>query len=769
MDVRPVAQQVARLPTEVTSFVDRRRERAEVKRLLSVGRLLTLTGPAGVGKTRLAVRVAGELSRAFPDGVWMVSLATIQDDALVPHAVADMLGIRDDTGGQPLEVIVEHLRERRLLLVLDNCEHLIEACAALVSSILPRAAWVRVLATSRHRLNLSGEHLLDVSPLRVPTPEDLAEGVLAAKAFPALELFADRATAVAPGFTLTAGNLKHMARLCDRLDGLPLAIELAAVRVQSYSLVQLVERLDDRYRLLTGGSHSVLPHHQTLRAAIDWSYQLCTRQEQLVWALLSVFAGSFDLGAAEAVCAGEEGGGHTNVLDTIAGLVDKSILVSERHGDTVRYRLLSSLLDYGLEKLTELGKVSAARLRYRDHYLYLAEEYERHWFGPRQLEIMASLRAELDNFRAALTFCVGTPDEAQHGLRLAAVLWCYWVPCRANLEMRHWLHQALREGAKLRDMWAKAYWIDGLLVMIHSRSAAVLLAGGPPGQSAQAHGRLPIATPVADYMPDWRLAENALLSFVVISRIELACSLVFQAKPDQAVPLCDEVLAICEARKEQWARSYVLRTLALARWTMGEYDSAITHARECLRLKYVVHDQHSLGRTLDLLAAIAAGKGETERAAVLQGAAERIWHDVGRNPLERPWAGRIRASERQARETLGDRGFEQARRRGGELSRDDVVAYALQDRSRTSAKGARAGTRTAVAGESSDIRLTPRERQVAELVAQGLTDKQIAATLVIGLRTAEGHVQRILTKRGFTNRTQLAAWINSQQTPGEQP
>ncbi|SMD20725.1 ATP-binding protein [Kibdelosporangium aridum] len=365
-----------------------------------------------------------------------------------------------------------------------------------------------------------------------------------------------------------------------------------------------------------------------------------------MWALLSVFVGSFDLTAAEAVCAGEDIG-PVDVLDTVAGLVDKSVLVSERHGETIRYRLLSSLRDYGLEKLTELGEVFAARCRHRDHYLRLAEARERQWFGPRQLEIAENLRVELDNFRAALHFCVTTPGEAPHGLNLAGTLWCYWTPCGAHGEMRHWLHQALRHGAKPSGVRVKAHWAGGTFIMIHSRSAAALLAGASPGRLAPLREDLPVATPVADYIPGWQQAKGELVSFIVLGRIELACTLVFHARPDQAVPLCVEALTMCEARGEQWARSYALRTLALAWWVMGQYDSATTHAHDCLRLEYVVHDRQSLGMTLDLLAAIAASKGDAERAAVLLGAAERIWRDIGHGPLElqRRQVGQIRASE----------------------------------------------------------------------------------------------------------------------------
>lgn len=409
-------------PAELTSFVGRRDEAADVRRLLSAGRLLTLTGPGGVGKTRLAGHVAGQVARAFPDGVWLVPLAALSDEAFVPHAVNDVLGVRNETVRPPLEILVDHLRGRRLLIVLDNCEHLLRSCAVLAGTVLAATEGVRILATSRHRLGLAGEQLFEVPPLPAPAPEELTPS--AVESFPALRLFADRAAAVVPGFTVGEANQQAVARLCRRLDGLPLAIELAAVRVRALGVEQLVERLDDRYQLLTCGSPTSEPRHRTLRSAVDWSHELCTPQEQLVWAWLSVFVGGFDLAAAEAVCAGADAGSREEiapcaVLDAVAGLVDKSVLVREEHAGQVRYRLLVSLRDYGLEKLNDLGEATDTRRRHRDHFARLGAEYEQAWFGPDQAEITERLRIDQDNFRAALDFCLTTPGEAQHGLRLA--------------------------------------------------------------------------------------------------------------------------------------------------------------------------------------------------------------------------------------------------------------------------------------------------------------------------------------------------------------
>ncbi|MCL7426859.1 LuxR C-terminal-related transcriptional regulator [Streptomyces sp. YS415] len=746
-----LSRRTSGFPAELTSFVGRRDESADVRRLLAEARLVTLTGPGGVGKTRLASHVAQQTARTFPDGVWLVPLAALADEAFVPHAVADALGVRNETGRPPLDVLVDHLRGRTLLLVLDNCEHLPGSCARVARTLLAAGDGVRILATSRHRLGLAGERLYEVPPL--PTPEPAELGASAAEHFPALRLFADRAAAVLPGFTVDEGNQHAVARLCRRLDGLPLAIELAAVRVRALGVDRLVERLDDRYQLLTGGDPASAPRHRTLRAAVDWSHDLCTPQEQVVWARLSVFVGGFDLAAAEAVCAGE-GLDATAVRDAVDGLVDKSVLTREERGGLARYRLLVSLRHYGLEKLADIGEAAVARRRHRDHFAGLAAACEEAWFGPDQAAVTDRLRLDRDDFRAALDFCVTTPGEAQQGLRTAATLWFHWVAGGAWGEGRHWLDRALRAGARPEAALTRAMWAGALMSLVHTRSAAVLAGADPPHGVPPADAELPVPAP-PPMPPDVYGTDRpatTTVGFAVLTRVELACTLVSRGRAREATALCTEAAAVCEAHGEQWARAWALRTLGLAHWSLGEYDRAAEHARACLRLPYTGHRRQSLARTLDLLSAAEALAGHAERAAVLRGAVDRIWHDIGGDPARPQGAARSCPAERHARRALGDQGYERAHRRGGALSRDDVIAYALGTLRRRAA---------GPAGAPDTRPLTRREAEVAALVAQGLTNRRIAETLVISQRTAEGHVERILVKLGFSRRSQLAAWFTA--------
>lgn len=515
------------------------------------------------------------------------------------------------------------------------------------------------------------------------------------------------------------------------------------------------------------------------------------------------------------------------MLNAVAGLVDKSVLVREEHDGRVRYRLLVSLRDYGLEKLNDLGETVATRRRHRDHFARLGAAYERAWFGPDQVGITERLRIDQDDFRAALDFCLTTPGEAQHGLRLASTLWFHWVAYGIWGEGRHWMDGALLAGARPDGSLTRALWAGALTSLVHSRSAAVL-AGLDPARPAPADdSELPVPAPPPVALGPG-LARTSHASFVVLTRIELACTLVSRGRAAEAIPLCAEAVALCEAHGEQWARSWALRTLALAHWSAGEYERAAGHARACLRLPYTERQHQSLARTLDLLAAAEALAGRAERAAVLHGAVDRIWHAIGGDPTAAQRPGRLGAAEHRARELLGDHAYERSRRRGAALSPEETVAYALDEEAEATAmttatggedpapaprrgpasSGVRGGTpavhaaRPAPAGRTASgpapaaaagptpglrdartpagsrapdtavttrapaepVPLTRRELQVAALVAQGRTNKQIADHLVIARRTAEGHVERILVKLGFRNRSQVAAWFSARSS-----
>ncbi|MFJ6390569.1 ATP-binding protein [Streptomyces sp. NPDC091972] len=776
------ARRAGHLPVETTSFVDRRREQAAGRELLSRARLVTLTGPGGVGKTRLAARIAARAERTFPDGVRFVHLAGLRDPELVPLAVADAIGLLDHSAGPPTDALVAHVRDRRVLLVLDNCEHLLGACAHLAAALLRGTPGVRILATSRHRLGLTEENLFDVRPLPVPDPDgDLS----AADGYPALALFADRAASVVPGFALTADNRAAVARLCRRLDGLPLAIELAAVRMRVLGVEQLMERLDDRYRLLTSGSPAALPRHRTLRAAVDWSHELCTDREQVVWARLSVPAGAFDLETAEAVCADGHLVHGDDVLEAVAGLVDKSVLSREPGPDGVRYRLLDTLRHYGLERLRSMpGEELTTRRRHRDWMLRRATACERAWFGSGQREIVARLRADQDNLRAALHFSLSEPREgsvpdpadALAGLRLVGALWFFWHACGAPREGRYWAERALEANPGATSERARGLWVAGLLAgcpedltrgLRRAEDARELARGlGDTAEAAHAEYVIGVIRLFADDLPgalahfEAGVARGPVpgqhLSLVGLDQVELACALGFLGHADRAVEVCEKTLRLCEEHGEQWVRSYVLRMLALAHTVKQDWPRAEQYAREALRLKLAVNDLIGLALTLDLTARIATELSGHERAAVLLGGADRAWAAVDRDR----WGSEALNSVRRETESRAGRAlgaaFTAAYDRGASLTLTELVGYALQEPGLPDATPPPAPDRP-------QVRLTPREAQVAELVAEGLANQQIADRLVIARRTAEGHVERILNKLGFNTRTQIATWVTAQR------
>ncbi|HET9682662.1 MAG TPA: NB-ARC domain-containing protein, partial [Gemmatimonadaceae bacterium] len=424
------------IPLQLTSMVGREREIGTVRELLARTRLLTLTGAGGSGKTRLAVEVvAREAQSGLRQGVW-VELATVHDAELVEDAVLSALGVTERSSTLPaVEQLAHAIGNRPLLLVLDNCEHLVDACAALADTLLRDCAALRVLATSRAVLGVSGETAWLVPPLSLPEPQDGTP-----EASESVQLFVERARAVKSTFVLTDENRASVVQICRQLDGLPLALELAAARLRALTTKQIADRLDDRFRLLTTGNRAALPRHQTLRAAIDWSHDLLDARERLLLARLSAFGGGFTLEAAEQVCGGE-GLPPADVLDLVAELVEKSLVQMREADDTARYRLLETVRQYGAERLAERGETEVMQRRHAEFFFALAMEAEPHLSTTTRPAWVRRLRHELDNLRQALTWS-REHDEEMH-VRLVGMLHWFWFSTGQWPEARQWLRSAL--------------------------------------------------------------------------------------------------------------------------------------------------------------------------------------------------------------------------------------------------------------------------------------------------------------------------------------
>ena len=773
----PGTRVTGNLPAELTSFVGRRGELAQVKQLLAGSRLVTLTGIGGVGKTRLALRAAAGLRRAFRDGVWLVQLDQLRDQALVAQAVAGALGLQDRAGYAPAATLADYMAGRQLLLVLDNCEHLVDAAAKLADLLLRAAAGLRVLATSRESLNITGESVLAVPPLAAPEAgRRLSVAELAR--FPAAGLFAERAAQVVPGFAVTEANVAAVAGICRRLEGLPLAIELAAARLPVLSPEQIDARLGDRLGLLTRGSRTRPARQQTLRASIEWSYELCSQAERLLWARLSVFAGGFELDAAEGICADHRLAAD-QVLDLLAALTGKSILIAAHGQGVARYRLPETLREYGQERLQDSGEYTALRRRHRDWHEQLAWQADIGWLTPQAAALAARLFREHANVQAAQDFCQTELGEAEAGLRIAMHVWLfyYWIAGHVS-EGRYRLGQALAQAGEPTVWRAQGLLLAGFLAAVSGDRGAVqpLL-----GQGTSLAGQL--NDPATRAFAAWVVGHVclfagdlpqaiaycedglAVLPGAVCGRqrahllINLANAAGLAGDEERAVACHRELAALTEAGSEYIRRAYSaysLWALGAAAWRRGDLDRATGLQQQSLRLRR--NDLMGTTFSVEALAWIAASGRQYERAAVLLGAATGLLQSMG-TTLDgfQPLAAYQRDCERQARQALGLAAFQAAYHRGLELTAEDVLAYALQQPPK----------KPPAPAVSDGAPLTPRELQVARLIAGGRSNKEIAAALVIAQRTAEGHVERILTKLGFTSRAQVAAWVAASQPDGE--
>jgi predicted ATPase len=428
------------LPAQMTSFIGREKERKEIKQAISAHRLVTLTGSGGAGKSRLSLQIGMECLEQFSDGVWLVELATVTDPALIPQALLSTFRLREDRHRSVLDVLIDYLRARTLLLILDNCEHLIEACAEISETLLQACPKLRILASSREALGLTGEVAYRVPSLHTPNPETLPSLEQLGKA-DSIRLFVERAANAKPGFTLTDVNAFSLAQICYRLDGIPLAIELAASRVKVLSPDQIAARLDDRFRLLTGGSRTALPRQQTLRAMIDWSYSLLSEPEKKLFRRLAVFVGGWTLEAAEAVCAEESNG--VDVLDLLTRLVDKSLVIMEETSEDIRYHRLETIRQYSREKFLETDEVEKIRDHHLAYFVRFAELADEKLKSGEQLEWQNRMSAEADNLRAALDW--GLNRHAESALRIVGAANLFWTAGGYSAEGFRWTQKALEQ------------------------------------------------------------------------------------------------------------------------------------------------------------------------------------------------------------------------------------------------------------------------------------------------------------------------------------
>jgi predicted ATPase/class 3 adenylate cyclase len=661
------------LPLQLTSFVGRERELAEVARLLATTRLLTLTGAGGCGKTRLAVQAAADLVDGYADGAWLVELAPLADPDLVPQTVATALGVREQPGQPVLSTLLAALKPRRLLLALDNCEHLLDACARLADAVLRGCPAVRVLATSREALGIAGETAWRVPSLAVPTrqPPPPAEQVAR---YEAARLFVERAAAALPGFVVTDQNAPAVAQVCARLDGIPLAIELAAARVTVLSVEHLAERLDDRFRLLTGGSRTALPRQRTLRAAIDWSHALLADAERILLRRLSVFAGGWTLEAAEAVGAGDVIEAEA-VLDLLARLVDTSLALMEvGAGGVERYCLLETVRQYAAERLAEAGETEVARARHAEWCLALAERAMPALHGPEQAVWQDRLAAETDNLRAAFAWRQGEAAGAEPALRLAGALGWFWYVRGSLAEGRDWLERALARGAAaspaaratalaqagnltfwlgdtvraaelsreglalcraVGDSWGVAFSLMMLGHLAHRRGDLAAarshfeqsLAGfrqlGDTGMlSYPLQSLARVARDQGDYGAARARFEQTLAlrrqlgdaRGIVMSTYQLGRAAYEQGDAGAARPLLEESLALARATGNTWTTMVVLNVLADLTRVEGDHARARRLLEESLALARQDGNRDLLAWTLHRLGRLALARGEAGSA-----------------------------------------------------------------------------------------------------------------------------------------------------------
>jgi len=755
-------QRPGNLPAEPTSFIGRRRELADIRKKLAGTRLVSLVGPGGVGKSRLGLRVATDLGRAFKNGSWLVELAEVGDPGLVVYAVLTALDLRDQAATRPSELLLGYLRDKELLLLVDNCEHLLGAAAQLVSSVIRAAPGARVIATSREPLGVQGESVVPVPPLDLPSARS-DQPLHQLGQNEAVMLFVERADAASGRFELTAANQCAIVDICRQLDGLPLAIELAAVRTRVLTPEQILDRLADRFGLLTAGGRAALPRHQTLRTTIDWSYELLAPEERGLLRRLCVFGGRFTLDDVAAVCV-TDGDPAAQALHLVSSLVDKSLVIKEEAKSVACYRLHETMREYAGLKLREAGEQEAIELRCANYYVSacwrLAADSD-----SGLLEWLEWLEVEIDNIRAVLRRFLIQGDSTR-GLNIVRSLAWYWFT-RATTEGARWLDQFLALGASDLRTGAWALFMRGFLAVLLGDPAgagpaleSAIRAARKTGQERLLSDSLTMASIAANMSGDRVTARRRLAEAQELTpRLEDPAATLGVIQAQAFNGFFEGDLATVRSVSTEGIRIsretgdiYRLTMMLMNRGNAALFESALDESRpfltEALRSAREMDDRVAEFYLLDALGCHAASSGQAAKAARLLGAAETIRTGAGARiiPFMTPLLDQ--AGER-ATMTLGAARFEAEFKAGTALSRHDAIRLALGEPRRMAGTGS---------SETGDAVLGKRESEVALLVAEGLTNKEIGARLFISESTVASHIRGILNKLGFNSRAQIASW-----------
>jgi predicted ATPase/class 3 adenylate cyclase len=694
--LRSLAALPNNLPPQFTNFIGRKREMSEVKQLLSMSHLVTLTGAGGAGKTRLALQVAADVLELYEDGVWLVELAALSDRALVPKAVALALSVREEPGRPLIATLTDFARPKALLLILDNCEHLLPDSANLVEALLRNCPHLRVLATSREALGIPGEVLWRVPSLGLPDPLH-SESLEQLMRSDAVCLFLDRAALSQPGVAATSSNVDAIVQVCTRLDGIPLAIELAAARVQVLAVDQIAARLDDRFRLLVRGSRTGLARQQTLRATMDWSYELLTDSERAVLRQSSVFVGGWTLEAAEKVCAGQQVQ-SADVLDLLAQLATKSLIIVDTEGKEARYRQLETVRHYARDRLQESGEAASIRERHRDWYLALGECAAPELVGGRQAAWLDRLEIEHDNLRAALNWSVER-GEAEAGLRLAGAIWRFWLMRGYLAEGRRWLETLLKMSSGVPAIVrANALWGAGDLVvfgqgdyapgrLFYEESLALWREVGDKRGIAKLLNSLGVLAGNLGDQGTARARHEESLSIrrewgdqreIAVSLNNLGRVAYRQGDFATARPRFIESLAMWRDTGDEQSITVALINLGAVATHEGDNTSARTLLEEGLDIQQRLADKRQIAYLLEAFACLASAEGQPKRAARLFAAAEALRERIGARlpPADRPdydhW---ITAAQRK----LDKDAFEAASARGRVMTVEEAISEARTD------------------------------------------------------------------------------------------